>query len=240
MGLVSHVPPPGASGCGTASQGFVAYLNHRYAWDYPQQIPMCWAFHGGLVEELTTLYWSRWAAFSGPDASPDKAQAWHTYYLPPFYSRLATWCGGPQHLSKCQSGNHEPARQHEGRTGQADRWAQLTEQLREDDEDDRPAETIGWAQTGEPAAYPPSGCRAATPGPVAARLQRPNPEVSDLARSPFLDGSSRRVARRRGNFPPIVDKGAIPWQGETRCDSRSNCGPFSILAGLRPRTSSPP
>ena len=108
-------------------QGFVAYLNHRYAWDYPQQIPMCWAFHGGLVEELTTLYWSRWAAFSGPDASPDKAQAWHSYCLPPFYGRLAAWCGGPQHLSKCQAGGHEPARQHEGRAGQADRWAKLTD-----------------------------------------------------------------------------------------------------------------
>ena len=136
-------------------EGFVVYLNHRYAWDYPQQIPMCWAFHGGLVEELTTLYWSRWAAFSGPDASPDKAQAWHTYYLPPFYSRLAVWCGGPQNLSQCRSGNHQPARQQEGRTGEEARWAQLTEQLREDDEDSRPVETIGWAQTGEPVTYPP-------------------------------------------------------------------------------------
>jgi hypothetical protein len=116
---------------------------------------MCWAFHGGLVEELTTLYWSRWTAFSGPDASPDKAQAWHTYYLPPFYSRLAVWCGGPQNLSQCRSGNHQPARQQEGRTGEEARWAQLTEQLREDDEDSRPVETIGWAQTGEPVTYPP-------------------------------------------------------------------------------------
>ena len=95
-------------------EGFVAYLNDRYAWDHDQQIPMCWAFHGALVEELTTLYWSRWAAFCGPDANPDKAQAWHTYFLPPFYGRMATWCGGAQNLNKCQSGNHVPARRNEG------------------------------------------------------------------------------------------------------------------------------
>ena len=50
----------------TRLRGLVEFLNQRYAWDHTQLIPPCWAFHGGLVEELTTLYWSRWAAFSGP------------------------------------------------------------------------------------------------------------------------------------------------------------------------------
>jgi hypothetical protein len=136
-------------------EGFVAYLNDRYAWDHDHHIPMCWAFHGALVEELTTLYWSRWAAFCGPDANPDKAQAWHTYFLPPFYNRMATWCGGAQNLNKCQSGNHVLARRHEARDGEPARWTAMTARLRENDEDSRPAESVGHAQDGQPAAYPP-------------------------------------------------------------------------------------
>jgi hypothetical protein len=99
-----------------------------------------------LVEELTTVYWSRWAAFSGPDANPDQGQHWHTYFLPPFYARMAQWCGGPQNLNKCQSGHHVAARRQEGRDGAPARWAAMTAQLRETDEDDRPVESIGHAQ----------------------------------------------------------------------------------------------
>ena len=65
--------------------------------------------HGALVEELTTLMWSRWAAFSGPDATVDAAQTWHTYTLPAFLSRLAFWIG-PQTLPDCRAGNHQPSR----------------------------------------------------------------------------------------------------------------------------------
>ena len=65
--------------------------------------------HGALVEELTTLMWSRWAAFSGPDASVDAAQTWHTYTLPAFLNRLAFWIG-PQTLPDCRAGNHQPPR----------------------------------------------------------------------------------------------------------------------------------
>ena len=88
---------------------FVAYLNARYAWSSDQTIPPCWHTHGALVEELTTLMWSRWAAFSGPDATADAAQTWHTYTLPAFLSRLAFWIG-PQTLPDCRAGNHQPSR----------------------------------------------------------------------------------------------------------------------------------
>jgi hypothetical protein len=134
--------------------GFVAYLNDRYAWDYNQQVPMCWAFHGAIVEELTTLYWSRWSAFTGPDANPDKAQAWHAYYLPGFYVRLGFWCGGGQDLNRCQSGRHVEARHHDGRDGAQARWAEMTEELRETDEDSRRAESVGYARSDD-QPYPP-------------------------------------------------------------------------------------
>ena len=38
---------------------FVSYLNSRHAWSSDQTIPPCWTAHGALVEELTTLMWSR-------------------------------------------------------------------------------------------------------------------------------------------------------------------------------------
>lgn len=65
------------------------------------------------------------------------------------------------------------ARQHEGRSGQAERWPRLTDQLREDGEDDRPAETVGWAQTGEPATYPPL---AVVPYPPPPDYNGPTPK----------------------------------------------------------------
>ena len=88
---------------------FVAYLNARYAWSSDQTVPPCWAAHGALVEELTTLMWSRWAAFTGPEAAADAAQTWHTYTLPAFLSRLAFWIG-PQTLPDCRAGSHQPSR----------------------------------------------------------------------------------------------------------------------------------
>ncbi len=88
---------------------FVAYLNARYAWGTQHTVPPCWAAHGALVEELTTLMWARWSAFEGPAATPEAAQVWHTYYLPGFMARLTTWVGR-QALAECQAGDHGPSR----------------------------------------------------------------------------------------------------------------------------------
>lgn len=88
---------------------FVEYFNARYAWNSDQTIPPCWVAHGALIEELTTLMWSRWAAFSGQMGSADAAQTWHTYSLPAFLGRLAYWVG-PQTLADCRAGNHQPPR----------------------------------------------------------------------------------------------------------------------------------
>jgi len=104
----------GCSGAGAAQLGeqlreFVAYLNGRYAWGTEHTVPPCWAAHGALVEELTTLMWSRWSAFEGPAATPEAAQAWHTYYLSGFMARMSTWVGR-QAVGECRAGNHEPSR----------------------------------------------------------------------------------------------------------------------------------
>ena len=88
---------------------FVAYLNGRYAWGPEHTVPPCWAAHGALVEELTTLMWSGWSAFQGPAATPEVAQAWHTYYLSGFMARMVTWVGR-QALGECRAQNHEPSR----------------------------------------------------------------------------------------------------------------------------------
>ena len=128
----------------TRLRGLVEFLNQRYAWDHTQLIPPCWAFHGGLVEELTTLYWSRWAAFSGPDASADRAQNWHTYHLPAFYQRMHMWCGGPHNLTQCQSGQHQPPRRPTNPDRVAE-WAEATADVAQLDQDLRPVETLGYA-----------------------------------------------------------------------------------------------
>ena len=47
----------------TLLSGFVSYFNARYGQCPEQRIPPCWAEHGALVEELTTLFWARWHAF---------------------------------------------------------------------------------------------------------------------------------------------------------------------------------
>ena len=47
---------------------FVDDFNTRYAWSPDQLIPPCWPAHGAIVEELTTLWWSRYASFDAPGA----------------------------------------------------------------------------------------------------------------------------------------------------------------------------
>lgn len=84
--------------------GFVAYFNLRYGERPAQRIPPCWAEHGALVEELTTLYWARWQAFESPHGSIGGAQYWHSYTLPSFYERMARWLGSG--LIRCQHGLH--------------------------------------------------------------------------------------------------------------------------------------
>lgn len=84
---------------------FVAFFNGRYAERQEQTIPPCWAEHGWLVEEMTTLCWARWHAFEGEDASIGGAQFWHSYTLPMFLDRMAKWIGSDR-LRKCQAGNH--------------------------------------------------------------------------------------------------------------------------------------
>ena len=88
---------------------FVEYFNRRYPWTRDQTIPPCWAQHGALIEEIVTLMWSRWAAFEGPLANPDSAQAWHTYHLPLFIARITTAIG-PEAAADCRAGHHQPSR----------------------------------------------------------------------------------------------------------------------------------
>lgn len=92
-----------------ALERFVAYFNARYAWTREQTIPPCWAAHGALIEEITTLMWSRWGAFQGELAGPEAAQTWHTYHLPLFCARIATWIGH-EAAADCRSGHHQPSR----------------------------------------------------------------------------------------------------------------------------------
>jgi len=85
---------------------FVAYLNRRYIERQEQTIPPCWAEHGALVEELTTMFWMRWHAFETEESTTGGAQYWHTYVFPGFLERMARWIG-PDRLHKCQAGKHE-------------------------------------------------------------------------------------------------------------------------------------
>lgn len=86
---------------------FVDYLHARYLERTEQRIPPCWAEHGALVEELTTLFWARWLAFESREATPGSAESFHAYLLPGFLERMAHWLG-PDRLRKCQAGKHEP------------------------------------------------------------------------------------------------------------------------------------
>jgi hypothetical protein len=88
---------------------FVAFYNTRYAWHKEHTIPPCWAEHGAVIEEITSLMWSRWAAFEGRQASPEAAQMWHSYHLPLFIKRVNTWIGA-EAAADCRSGHHQPSR----------------------------------------------------------------------------------------------------------------------------------
>ena len=84
--------------------GFVAFFNKRYGERPDTRIPPCWAEHGPLVEELTTLMFARWHAFESPQGSVGGAQYWHSYTLPAFFHRLRDWLGDD--LLTCQQGRH--------------------------------------------------------------------------------------------------------------------------------------
>ena len=83
---------------------FVVYFNRRYGERPDRRIPPCWAEHGPLVEELTTLVFARWQAFESVHGSVGGAQYWHHYSLPAFYQRLRDWLGDD--LLACQQGRH--------------------------------------------------------------------------------------------------------------------------------------
>ena len=83
---------------------FVGFLDARYAWSAEQLIPSCWAEHGALVEELTTLYWSRANAFQSAKPTIELAQTWHHQSLPGFYQRLKGWLGAGG--GACRAGQH--------------------------------------------------------------------------------------------------------------------------------------
>ena len=179
---------------------FVAFLNDRYGWDSAQLVPPCWAFHGGMVEELTTLYWSRWAAFTGPDSSPERAQNWHTYHLAGFHSRLGSWCGGPQNLTQCQTGNHVPARRPAARAGAGEQWRAATIELARLDHDLRPCETEGFAGGVHPSSKnPPS---PAPPKPDTAQARR-----ADAAEPPRQAWASAGPSPLRPGPAPGPDRG---------------------------------
>ena len=93
--------------CGRSSSEFVAFLNRRYVERAEQRVPPCWAEHGALVEELTTLYLARWQAFESRDGSVGGAQFFHSQTLPGFLDRMTRWIS-PDRLRKCQAGRHEP------------------------------------------------------------------------------------------------------------------------------------
>ena len=103
--------------------GFVAYFNARYADRPEQRIPPCWAEHGALVEELTTLFWARWHAFESPHASIGGAQYWHSYTLPSFYERMRGWLANG--LVACQHGHHRDVEDRSVGTARA--WELRTE-----------------------------------------------------------------------------------------------------------------
>ena len=96
--------PEAAEAMWSTLEEFVVFLDARYAWSADQLLPACWAEHGALVEELTTLYWSRVNAFEGPKPMVELAQTWHSQTLPGFYQRLRTWLG--DRGGECRAGQH--------------------------------------------------------------------------------------------------------------------------------------
>lgn len=101
-----ELDPDDAARLWPALAEFVVYLNARYIERAEQLIPPCWAEHGALAEELTTLYWARFHAFESEIGTIGGAQFWHNYSLPMFLQRMPRWLGSDR-LRKCQSGNHE-------------------------------------------------------------------------------------------------------------------------------------
>lgn len=85
---------------------FVEFLNRRYVERAELRVPPCWAEHGPLVEELTTLFWARWHAFESREGSVGGAQFFHSYTLPMFLERMGRLIGQDR-LRKCQAGRHE-------------------------------------------------------------------------------------------------------------------------------------
>ena len=110
----AHLDADGAEQTWAALEDFVGFLNRRYASSPDHLLPPCWAEHGALVEELTTLLWTRRSAFEAPTATPELAQGWHQYYLPGFHSRLRFWLGDD--ALKCRAGQH-PAAADQDRSG---------------------------------------------------------------------------------------------------------------------------
>jgi hypothetical protein len=105
---------------------FVTFLNRRYGERPDRRVPPCWAEHGALVEELTTLLFARWHAFESPHGSIGGAQYWHSYTLPSFYERMASWLG--DRLLTCQQGRHRDL--HDPPLETLSSWAIRTERLR--------------------------------------------------------------------------------------------------------------
>lgn len=104
---------------------FVEYLNGRYAIDLTTRVPPCWAEHDPIVEELTTLAFAHWQAFSSDQASITGAQYWHSYTLPGFYERVGRWLKGTR--TRCDVGRHrepEPLPH-----GDIDHWRARTHDL---------------------------------------------------------------------------------------------------------------
>jgi hypothetical protein len=92
-----------------------------------------------VVEELTTLWWTRWQAFESAHASIGGAQYWHTYSVPGFFERITRWLGADR-LERCRQGLHE-ARAEEPQERDVDR-TRAREEIRDRDlgaRDDRAA-----------------------------------------------------------------------------------------------------
>lgn len=108
---------------------FVSFFNARYAERGAHRIPPCWALHGPVVEEVTTLSFARWQAFSSTHASTGGAQYFHAYSLPAFYERLRFWLGND--LLTCQQGHHRHRDEHGG--DRLEEWRDRTEAVRDED-----------------------------------------------------------------------------------------------------------
>lgn len=103
-----ELSPDEATTLWAALEEFVAFFNRRYVERLEHAIPPCWPEHGALVEEITTLYFARWQAFSSEHASIGGAEYWHHYSVPGFLQRMERWVGSDR-LERCRQGLHEDA-----------------------------------------------------------------------------------------------------------------------------------